>query len=95
MVSNSRKFRVFGTCLTYWFFQVGDGFTDHYCWQRPEDMTTSRQAYRVDEKNPGSDVAGETAAAMAAAAIVFRKTNPHYSGLLLDHAKQVTYSTRL
>lgn len=58
-------------------------------------MTTSRQAYRVDEKNPGSDVAGETAAAMAAAAIVFRKTNPHHSGLLLDHAKQVTYSMRL
>ncbi|KAM5585475.1 endoglucanase 11-like [Rosa sericea] len=69
--------------------EVGDGFTDHYCWQRPEDMTTSRQAYKVDEKNPGSDVAGETAAAMAAAAIVFRKTNPHYSGLLLDHAKQL------
>ncbi|TYK24077.1 Glyco_hydro_9 domain-containing protein [Cucumis melo var. makuwa] len=51
--------------------QVGDGATDHYCWQRPEDMTTSRQAYKIDENNPGSDVAGETAAAMAAAAILF------------------------
>ncbi|GMJ10359.1 glycosyl hydrolase 9B8 [Hibiscus trionum] len=69
--------------------EVGDGDTDHYCWQRPEDMTTSRQAYRVDEKNPGSDVAGETAAAMAAASIVFRKTNPHYSHLLLHHAQQL------
>lgn len=54
-------------------------------------MTTSRQAYKVDENNPGSDIAGETAAAMAAAAIVFRKTNPHYSGLLLHHAQQVSY----
>ncbi|KAF2303838.1 hypothetical protein GH714_023744 [Hevea brasiliensis] len=66
-----------------------DGYTDHYCWQRPEDMTTSRQAYKVDEKNPGSDVAGETAAALAAASIVFRRTNPHYSYLLLHHAKEL------
>ncbi|XP_010252537.1 PREDICTED: endoglucanase 11-like [Nelumbo nucifera] len=69
--------------------EVGDGDTDHYCWQRPEDMTTSRQAYKIDEKNPGSDLAGETAAAMAAASIVFRKSNPHYSHLLLHHAQQL------
>ncbi|XP_073129241.1 endoglucanase 11-like [Henckelia pumila] len=69
--------------------QVGDGDTDHLCWQRPEDMTTSRRAFKVDEENPGSDVAAETAAAMAAASIVFRRTNPHYSHLLLEHAQQL------
>ncbi|KAF8414149.1 hypothetical protein HHK36_002148 [Tetracentron sinense] len=69
--------------------EVGDGDTDHYCWQRPEDMTTSRQAYKIDQNDPGSDLAGETAAAMAAASIVFRKTNPHYSHLLLHHAQQL------
>ncbi|KAJ0112026.1 hypothetical protein Patl1_01952 [Pistacia atlantica] len=69
--------------------EVGDGDTDHYCWQRPEDMTTSRHAYKIDENNPGSDLAGETAAAMAAASIVFKKTNPHYSHLLLHHAQQL------
>ncbi|XP_022930866.1 endoglucanase 11-like [Cucurbita moschata] len=69
--------------------EVGDGDTDHYCWQRPEDMTTSRQAYKIDESTPGSDLAGETAAAMAAASIVFRKTNSHYSHLLLHHAQQL------
>jgi hypothetical protein len=69
--------------------QVGDGDTDHYCWQRPEDMTTSRQAYKVDRDRPGSDVAGETAAAMAAASMVFREHNPHYASLLLHHALQV------
>jgi Glycosyl hydrolase family 9 len=68
---------------------VGDGDTDHYCWQRPEDMTTSRQAYKIDKNNPGSDLAGETAAAMAAASIVFKELNPHYSHLLLHHAQQV------
>ncbi|XP_051133619.1 endoglucanase 11-like [Andrographis paniculata] len=69
--------------------QVGDGETDHLCWQRPEDMTTSRQAYKLDKDNPGSDVAGETAAAMAAASLVFKKKNPHYSTLLLEHAQQL------
>ncbi|KAF3634251.1 Endoglucanase 11 [Capsicum annuum] len=69
--------------------EVGDGDTDHYCWQRPEDMTTSRRAFKIDENNPGSDLAGETAAAMAAASIVFRKNNPHYSHLLLHHAQQL------
>ncbi|KAG2643274.1 hypothetical protein PVAP13_2KG303700 [Panicum virgatum] len=74
--------------FVYWA-EVGDGDTDHYCWQRPEDMTTSRQAYRIDRDNPGSDLAGETAAALAAASIVFRRSNPHYSHLLLHHAQQL------
>jgi Glycosyl hydrolase family 9 len=52
-------------------------------------MTTSRQAYKIDKNNPGSDLAGETAAAMAAASIVFKELNPHYSHLLLHHAQQV------
>ncbi|KAF9590101.1 hypothetical protein IFM89_030849 [Coptis chinensis] len=69
--------------------EVGDGDTDHYCWQRPEDMTTSRQAYKINENNPGSDLAGETAAAMAAASIVFKQSNPHYSHLLLHHAQEL------
>ncbi|KAL2527711.1 Endoglucanase 6 [Abeliophyllum distichum] len=69
--------------------EVGDGDTDHYCWQRPEDMTTSRAAYRIDPSHPGSDLAGETAAAMAAASIVFRRYNPAYSAELLKHAYQL------
>nr|XP_027080015.1 endoglucanase 6-like [Coffea arabica] len=69
--------------------EVGDGNTDHYCWQRPEDMTTSRAAYRIDPSNPGSDLAAETAAAMAAASIVFRRDNSAYSNELLNHAYQL------
>jgi Glycosyl hydrolase family 9 len=52
-------------------------------------MTTSRHAYKIDTKNPGSEVAAETAAAMAAASIVFKESDPHYSQLLLRHAEQV------
>ncbi|TYI69216.1 hypothetical protein E1A91_D08G139200v1 [Gossypium mustelinum] len=69
--------------------EVGDGNSDHYCWQRPEDMTTDRHAYKIDPSNPGSDLAGETAAAMAAASIVFRRSNPAYSTELLRHAHQL------
>jgi hypothetical protein len=71
--------------------KVGDGNTDHYCWQRPEDMTTDRRAYKIDPSNPGSDLAGETAAAMAAASIVFRHSNPTYANELLTHAHQVKF----
>ncbi|CAH9075933.1 unnamed protein product [Cuscuta europaea] len=74
--------------------QVGDGGTDHYCWQRPEDMATSRRSYKIDEKHPGSDVAAETAAAMAAASMVFRETNSHYASLLLTHAQQLPMKGR-
>lgn len=42
-------------------------------------MDTSRNAYRVTAQNPGSDVAAETAAALAAASIVFRDSDAAYS----------------
>ncbi|KAI5419886.1 endoglucanase 5 isoform X1 [Lathyrus oleraceus] len=75
--------------------QVGDGVSDHYGWERAEDMTTSRTAYKIDEQHPGSDLAGETAAALAAAAIAFRTYNSSYSNLLLVHAKQLfTFADR-
>ncbi|KAH7366467.1 hypothetical protein KP509_18G079600 [Ceratopteris richardii] len=69
--------------------EVGDGDSDHYCWQRPEEMTTSRKAYKISPNDPGSDLAGETAAAMAAASVVFRRRNLAYSQLLLRHAKEL------
>ncbi|EPS73295.1 hypothetical protein M569_01458 [Genlisea aurea] len=71
------------------YVQVGDPSSDHSCWERPEDMDTLRTAYKIDAGNPGSDVAGETAAALAAASIVFRSRNPAYSALLLNRAIKV------
>ncbi|XP_057804621.1 endoglucanase 13-like [Salvia miltiorrhiza] len=69
--------------------EVGDGGSDHSCWQRPEDMTTPRTVYKIDDQHPGSDLAGETAAALAAAALAFRHSNPGYSSQLITHAKQL------
>ncbi|EOA37491.1 hypothetical protein CARUB_v10011645mg [Capsella rubella] len=68
---------------------VGDPNGDHKCWERPEDMDTPRTVYSVSPSNPGSDVAAETAAALASSSMVFRKVDPKYSRLLLGTAKKV------
>ncbi|KAJ8438724.1 hypothetical protein Cgig2_013770 [Carnegiea gigantea] len=68
---------------------VGDGDSDHQCWERPEDMTTPRTVHKIDKQSPGSDLAGETAAAMAAASLAFKDVDPKYSLLLLSHAREV------
>ena len=68
---------------------VGDPNADHKCWERPEDMDTPRTVYSESPSNPGSDVAAETAAALAAASMVFREVDSQYSLLLLATAKNV------
>ncbi|CAK9201104.1 unnamed protein product [Sphagnum troendelagicum] len=69
--------------------QVGDPNTDHNCWERPEDMDTSRITYQINSNSPGTEVAAETAAALAAASIVFANTDPIYAEKLLDTAMTV------
>lgn len=50
---------------------MGSG-QSHSLWDRPESITTKQQAYKVDDTHPGSDVAGEYAAAMAAGYLAFK-----------------------
>ncbi|WOG88150.1 hypothetical protein DCAR_0207384 [Daucus carota subsp. sativus] len=71
------------------YVQVGNPYHDHSCWERPEDMDTSRDVYKVSSSNPGSDVAAETAAALAASSIVFKQSDPSYSEKLLQTAIKV------
>lgn len=52
-------------------------------------MTEKRPLTQVNTTYPGTEVAAETAAAMAAASLVFKKTNSTYSHLLLKHSKQL------
>ncbi|PFX25364.1 Endoglucanase 11 [Stylophora pistillata] len=66
---------------------AGDSVKDHEYWGRPEDMHMARPALKFTAQSPGSDVAAETAAALAAGAIAFRKSNLSYSNQLLAHAK--------
>ncbi|KAG8383742.1 hypothetical protein BUALT_Bualt04G0045500 [Buddleja alternifolia] len=71
------------------YVQVGDPDLDHKCWERPEQMTERRPVMQVNTSHPGTDVAAETAAAMASASLVFRSTNSKYSRLLLKHSRQL------
>jgi len=69
--------------------QVGNGGTDHAWWGPAEIMQMARPAYKITASCPGSDLAGETAAAMAASSTVFRPTDPAYADTLLQHARQL------
>jgi endoglucanase len=69
--------------------QVGNGGQDHAWWGPAEVMQMPRPAYRVTTSCPGSDLAGETAAALAAASVAFRPTDPAYANILLAHARQL------
>jgi endoglucanase len=71
------------------YVQVGNVKADHNWWGRAEDMTMARPAYKVTPSSPGSDVAGETAAALAAASLVFASSDARYSAQLLMHARQL------
>jgi len=74
----------------YWG-QVGNGGIDHSWWGPAELMPLNRPAYKIDASAPGTDLAMETAAALAAASIVFdgRKGYANYSSILLAHAQQL------
>ncbi len=69
--------------------QVGAGGADHAWWGSAEVMQMARPAYKIDAARPGSDLAAETAAAMAAASILFATDDPTYSATLRAHAIQL------
>ncbi|XP_006824236.1 endoglucanase A-like [Saccoglossus kowalevskii] len=69
------------------YVQVGLPSADHRYWGRPEEMTMDRPAYKIDAENPGSDVAGQTAAAMAAGYLAFRDSDPDYADTLLNNSR--------
>lgn len=69
--------------------QVGNGGTDHAYWGSPESLPTDRPSYKVDRQNPGSEVTGESAAALAAASIIFQPTNKAYAKELVTNAEQL------
>jgi endoglucanase len=71
------------------YAQVGDGNADHKWWGPAEVMHMERPAYKVDASCPGSDVAAETAAAMASSSLLFAEDDPDYAATLVRHAEQL------
>ncbi|MFD3612142.1 glycoside hydrolase family 9 protein [Streptomyces atroolivaceus] len=69
--------------------QVGNGGNDHKWWGPAEVMSMPRPAYKIDASCPGTDLAGQTAAAMASSSMLFADDDPAYAAKLLTHAKQL------
>ena len=59
--------------------QVGDFVTDAAYYGKPEQFTGPRNVSVITATYPGSDLLGGTAAALAAAALVFKTAEPIYA----------------
>uniref|UniRef100_F6S7X2 Endoglucanase n=1 Tax=Ciona intestinalis TaxID=7719 RepID=F6S7X2_CIOIN len=68
--------------------QVGSG-SSHRFWSRPEEITGARPIYKITPTKPGSDVAAETAAALAAASVFLRPTHAAMANDALAHARTI------
>ncbi|CAA6672898.1 unnamed protein product [Spirodela intermedia] len=75
------------TSPTTFYTQVGDGNSDHQCWERPEDMDTPRTLSKITPSSPGTEAAADAAAALASAYIVFRGVDANYSANLLAKSR--------
>lgn len=71
------------------YVQVGDLFADNRYWGRAEEMDMDRPAKKITTEFPGSDVAAETAAAFAAASMVFADDDEVYAAQCLEHARDL------
>ena len=72
------------TCYIYvylYLFEVGNASIGHKFWERPKNMMDKRPTLQVDASILESNVAGETAAAMASASLVFCKIDSPYSDI--------------
>ena len=70
---------------------IGDPDKDHKKWVRPEDSTSPKTpTFIIDAENPGSELAAEASAALAAAHLVFRWADKQeYADLCLRHAQEL------
>jgi hypothetical protein len=69
--------------------QVGDGDLDHAVMCRPEECTPLRPTYTCTATAPCSDLAAETAAALAAISMAWRPADADYADLLLTYSESL------
>ncbi len=77
-----------GKTKEFWT-QIGNPAIDQQVLELPELLSTERPAYKIDAQNPGTDMAAEAAASLAAASVIFRPTDGAYADRLLDNAIQL------
>lgn len=71
------------------YYQVGNGNTDHSWWGPAEVMQMERPSYKVDVSSPGSTVSAAAAAALAAAGVIYADRDPDYAKTCIQHAKEL------
>lgn len=73
------------------YYQVGDGNDDHTWWGPAEviEEVMDRPSFAVTESSPGSTVTAATAAALAAASVIFESSDPAYAAQCLSHAREL------
>ncbi|EGC34746.1 hypothetical protein DICPUDRAFT_153014 [Dictyostelium purpureum] len=67
--------------------QIADANVDHSYWIPPEDISYTRTVYTIDSNNPGTDLAMEASASLAATYLVFKSSDSSYANECLSHAK--------
>ena len=71
------------------YISVGHESIDHSFWYPPEYMNYKYPSFKIDKDHPGTDIASEFAASLAAASILFKDEDVVYSDLLLKHAIEI------
>lgn len=75
---------------TTFYYQCGDGTTDHSYWGPPELQQTSRPSlFAATPSSPASDVTGEAAAALALMYLNYGDRDPSYADKCLSTAKDL------
>jgi endoglucanase len=75
---------------TTFYYQIGNGDTDHSYWGPPEMQPTARPAYYVaNPSTPGSDVAGNAAATLALMSVNYKDIDAAYADKCLTAAKKL------
>ena len=81
--------QLYQALLAFTPVQVGSYADDSTDLNPPEQMTQARPVFLVNATAPGSDIAGSSAAALAAAYMVFQSTESSYAATLLTNAKSL------
>ena len=70
---------------------IGNPVADHKKWVRPEDPeAVGTPSFTITAKSPGSELAAESAAALASASLVFSWAGMNdYAQLCLSHAVEL------
>ena len=75
--------------------QVGNATSDALFWGRPEDIQGPRPAFAVSLSLGAADLAGATAAALAAASVLWKAEDPVWAQRALDRAESLFAAAQL